>query len=138
MKISEQWLREWVSPALTTEELAHQITMAGLEVDAIEPVAGVFSGVVVAQILSAEPHPDADKLRVCQVSTGSETVQIVCGAPNATGRPEAPLAQVGAVLPGDFNINAAKLRGVESRGMLCAEQELGSAGSLGWIDGACC
>jgi phenylalanyl-tRNA synthetase beta chain len=82
VKISEQWLREWVSPALNTEELAHQITMAGLEVDAIDLVAAEFSGVVVAEIVSAEPHPDADKLRVCQVNTGRETVQIVCGAPN--------------------------------------------------------
>lgn len=125
MKISEQWLREWVSPELSTEELAHQITMAGLEVDAIEPVAGDFSDVVVAQIISAEQHPDADKLRVCQVDAGGETVQIVCGAPNARAGLKAPLARVGAVLPGDFKIKPAKLRGVESRGMLCAEQELG-------------
>ena len=76
-----------------TEELAHQITMAGLEVDAIDPVAGVFSGVVVAEIVSAEPHPDADKLRVCQVNTGAETVQIVCGAPNARAGLKAPLAR---------------------------------------------
>ncbi|HEY7775676.1 MAG TPA: phenylalanine--tRNA ligase subunit beta, partial [Kineobactrum sp.] len=125
MKISEQWLREWVSPALTTAELAHQITMAGLEVDAVEPVAGVFTGVVVAEILSAEQHPDADKLRVCKVNTGSGTVQIVCGAPNARVGLKAPLAQIGAVLPGDFTIKKAKLRGLESQGMLCAEQELG-------------
>jgi phenylalanyl-tRNA synthetase beta chain len=125
VNISEQWLREWVSPDLSTEELAHQITMAGLEVDAIDPVAGAFSGVVVAEIISAEQHPDADKLRVCQVSTGSDTVQIVCGAPNARPGLKAPLAQLGAVLPGDFKIKRAKLRGVESQGMLCAEQELG-------------
>ncbi|RLA51861.1 MAG: phenylalanine--tRNA ligase subunit beta [Gammaproteobacteria bacterium] len=125
MNISEQWLREWVSPELTTQELAQQITMAGLEVDAIDPVAGDFSGVVVAQIVSAEQHPDADKLRVCQVNTGSETVQIVCGAPNARAGLKAPLARVGAVLPGDFKIKQATLRGVESQGMLCAEQELG-------------
>ena len=125
MKISEQWLREWVSPALSSEELAHQITMAGLEVDAIEPVAGAFSGVIVARIVSAEPHPDADKLRVCRVDTGDGTVQIVCGAPNARAGLLAPLARVGAVLPGDFNIKPAKLRGVESQGMLCAEKELG-------------
>jgi phenylalanyl-tRNA synthetase beta chain len=123
--ISEQWLREWVSPDLSTGDLAHQLTMAGLEVDAIVPVAGQFSGVVVAEILSAEPHPDADKLRVCEVSTGAETVQIVCGAPNARAGLKAPLATVGGVLPGDFTIKKAKLRGVESRGMLCAEQELG-------------
>ena len=125
MKISEQWLREWVNPALSSEELAHQITMAGLEVDAIEPVAGAFSGVIVARIVSAEPHPDADKLRVCRVDTGDGTVQIVCGAPNARAGLLAPLARVGAVLPGDFNIKPAKLRGVESQGMLCAEKELG-------------
>ncbi|MEP6390367.1 MAG: phenylalanine--tRNA ligase subunit beta [Halioglobus sp.] len=125
MNISEQWLREWVNPDLTTEDLAHQITMAGLEVDAIDPVAGEFTGVIVAEIISAETHPDADKLRVCQVSTGSETVQIVCGAPNARVGLKAPLAQIGAVLPGDFKIKKAKLRGVESQGMLCAEQELG-------------
>ncbi len=125
MKISEQWLREWVNPGLTSEELAHQVTMAGLEVDAIDPVAGAFSGVVVARIISAEPHPDADKLRVCQVETGGETVQIVCGAPNARAGLLAPLARVGAVLPGDFKIKPAKLRGVESQGMLCAEKELG-------------
>jgi phenylalanyl-tRNA synthetase beta chain len=123
--ISEQWLREWVDPDLNTEELAHQITMAGLEVDAVDPVAGEFDGVVVAEILSAEPHPDADKLRVCQVSAGADTVQVVCGAPNARAGLKAPLATVGAVLPGDFRIKAAKLRGQESQGMLCAEQELG-------------
>jgi phenylalanyl-tRNA synthetase beta chain len=125
VNISEQWLREWVDPELTTQELAHQVTMAGLEVEAIEPVAGSFSGVVIARIVSADKHPDADKLRVCQVDTGNETVQIVCGAPNARAGLMAPLAMVGAVLPGDFKIKAAKLRGVESQGMLCAEQELG-------------
>ena len=126
MIISEKWLREWVSPEMNTEELAHQITMAGLEVDAIDPVAGDFTGVVVAEIVSAEQHPDADKMRVCQVNAGgAETVQIVCGAPNARAGLKAPLATVGGVLPGDFKIKKAKLRGVESFGMLCAEQELG-------------
>jgi len=125
VNISEQWLREWVSPSLTTDALAHQITMAGLEVDSIAPVAGSFSGVVVAEIISAEQHPDADKLRVCEVSTGDGTVQIVCGAPNARAGLKAPLAKVGAVLPGDFEIKKAKLRGLESQGMLCAEKELG-------------
>lgn len=125
MIISEQWLRAWVNPALSTEELAHQLTMAGLEVDAVEPVADKFSGVVVGEILSAEQHPDADKLRVCEVATGDGTVQIVCGAPNARAGLKAPLAQVGARLPGDFKIKKAKLRGVESQGMLCAQAELG-------------
>lgn len=125
MKISEQWLREWVDPALNTEDLGHQLTMAGLEIDAIDPVAGAFSGVVVGEIISAQQHPDADKLRVCEVNTGDSTVQIVCGAPNARAGLKAPLAMVGGELPGDFKIKKAKLRGVESHGMLCAEAELG-------------
>jgi phenylalanyl-tRNA synthetase beta chain len=125
VNISEQWLREWVSPSLTTEALAHQLTMAGLEVESIAAVAGEFEGVVVAEIISAEQHPDADKLRVCQVNTGKETVQIVCGAPNARAGLKAPLAQLGAVLPGNFKIKKAKLRGMESQGMLCAGDELG-------------
>lgn len=125
MKISEQWLREWVDPDIDTEVLGHQLTMAGLELDGIESVAGAFSGVIVAEIVSAEQHPDADKLRVCEVETGDGKVQIVCGAPNARAGLKAPLATVGGVLPGDFKINKAKLRGVESHGMLCAESELG-------------
>jgi phenylalanyl-tRNA synthetase beta chain len=124
MKVSESWLREWVSPDLSTEELAEQITMAGLEVDAIEPVAASFEGVVVGEILSVEQHPDADKLRVCQVAGGDETVQVVCGAPNARAGIKIPFATVGAKLPGDFKIKKAKLRGVESFGMLCAQTEL--------------
>jgi len=124
MIISEQWLREFVNPDLSTEALAEQLTMAGLEVDAVTPVAGEFSGVVVAEVVAAEQHPDADKLRVCTVDTGTETVQIVCGAPNAAAGLKAPLARVGAVLPGNFKIKKAKLRGVESQGMLCAAAEL--------------
>ncbi|MCP4840128.1 MAG: phenylalanine--tRNA ligase subunit beta [Halieaceae bacterium] len=125
MKFSEQWLREWVSPNLSTSDLAHQITMAGLEVDAIEPVAGTFSGLLVAEIVAVEPHPDADKLKVCQVLAGSKTVQVVCGAPNARKGLKAPLATVGARLPGGMEIKSAKLRGIASTGMLCAEEELG-------------
>ncbi|MEM1404539.1 MAG: phenylalanine--tRNA ligase subunit beta, partial [Pseudomonadota bacterium] len=125
MKFNEQWLREWVSPPLSSEELGHQITMAGMEVDAIEPVAGAFNGVVVGEIVEAEQHPDADKLRVCKVNAGDdELLQIVCGAPNARVGLKAPLATVGAVLPDDFKIKPAKLRGVESQGMLCAASEL--------------
>lgn len=124
MKFSEQWLREWVNPALSTRELADQITMAGLEVDAIEPVAGEFSGVIVGEIVAAEPHPDADKLRVCTVNDGSAEFQVVCGAPNARAGIKVPFATVGAVLPGDFKIKKAKLRGVESFGMLCGPDEL--------------
>ena len=124
MIFSEQWLREWVNPSLSSEMLAEQLTMAGLEVDAITPVAGSFEGVVVAEIVTAEQHPDADKLRVCTVNAGDETVQIVCGAPNARVGLKAPLARLGAVLPGNFKIKKAKLRGLESQGMLCAAAEL--------------
>jgi len=126
MKFSEQWLREWVSPALSTQALADQITMAGLEVDAVEPVAAAFSDVVVAEVVGMGPHPDADKLNVCRVDDGSgETVQVVCGAPNVAAGQKVPFARVGAVLPGDFTIKQAKLRGVESRGMICSASELG-------------
>ncbi|MFT6103264.1 MAG: phenylalanyl-tRNA synthetase beta chain [Granulosicoccus sp.] len=125
MKISESWLREWVSPELTTQEMADQITMAGLEVDAIENLSGQLSGVVVAEIMSAEQHPDADKLRVCQVAgVGDELTQVVCGAANARVGIKIPFATVGAVLPENFNIKKAKLRGVESFGMLCGQTEL--------------
>ncbi|HET8902660.1 MAG TPA: phenylalanine--tRNA ligase subunit beta [Saccharospirillum sp.] len=125
MKISEQWLREWVNPDLNAQALMDQITMAGLEVDGAEPVAEAFSGVIVAHITACEPHPNADKLQVCSVDTGEGTVQIVCGAPNARAGIKVALAQVGAVLPGDFKIKKAKLRDVESQGMLCSEKELG-------------
>jgi len=125
MKISESWLREWVNPELNTAELSEQMTMAGLEVDAIEPVAADFSGVIVGEILFAEQHQDADKLRVCQVAgVNGEISQVVCGAPNARVGIKIPFATVGAVLPGDFKIKKAKLRGVESFGMLCAQTEL--------------
>jgi len=125
MKFSEQWLREWVNPAIDTQALMDQITMAGLEVDGFEPVAGKFSGIVVGEVLSVAPHPDADKLRVCQVSDGTNEVQVVCGAPNVRDGMKVPFAVVGAVLPGDFRIKKAKLRGQPSEGMLCSESELG-------------
>ncbi len=126
MKFSEQWLREWVSPQLGTQALADQITMAGLEVDAVEPVAATFAGVVVAEVLEKTQHPDADKLSVCRVDDGSgEPVQVVCGAPNVAAGQKIAFARVGAVLPGDFKIRKAKLRGQESRGMICSASELG-------------
>lgn len=133
MKFSEQWLRELVQPELDAQGLADQLSLAGLEVDDVEAVAGDFSGVVVGEILSAEQHPDADKLRVCQVSNGQETFQVVCGAPNARGGMKTAFAMVGALLPGDFKIKKAKLRGVESMGMLCAEDELGLSDDHGGI-----
>src|SRR5690606_31833056 len=124
MKFNEQWLREWVSPSVDVNELSAQLTMAGLEVDAIEAAAGEFSGVVVGEIVAAEQHPDADKLRVCQVSNGRDTLQVVCGAANARIGLKVPFAQIGAVLPG-ITIKQARLRGVESFGMLCGASELG-------------
>lgn len=124
MKFNEQWLREWVNPSVNVGELSAQLTMAGLEVDAIEPVAAAFSGVVVGQILEAGPHPQADKLRVCRVSDGGDTFQIVCGAANARAGLKVAFARIGAVLP-NVTIKEAKLRGVESFGMLCGASELG-------------
>ncbi|MCQ9423295.1 phenylalanine--tRNA ligase subunit beta [Pseudomonas sp. LJDD11] len=124
MKFSEQWLRGWVSPQVSRDELVARLSMAGLEVDSVALVAGVFSGVVVGEVLSTEQHPDADKLRVCQVSSGSETFQVVCGAPNVRPGLKIPFAMIGAQLPGDFKIKKAKLRGVESNGMLCSAAEL--------------
>jgi len=126
MNISEQWLREWVNPETDTDGLAHQLTMAGLEVDSVEPVAGKFSKVVIGTVLSAEPHPDADKLTLCQVDAGTgEALQIVCGAPNARTDMKAAVALVGARLPDGMKIRAAKIRGVRSQGMLCSARELG-------------
>ncbi len=128
MKISEKWLREWVNPPVSTEELAEQLTMAGLEVDSVEPAAADFEGVLVGHVVKVEPHPNADKLRVCQVDVGAgELLNIVCGAPNVHEGMRAPTAVVGARLPGDFKIKKAKLRGVESFGMLCSAKELGMA-----------
>ncbi len=124
MILSESWLREWVNPDLDSDGLAHRLTMAGLEVDAVTALAEGLSGVIVAEIVAAQPHPDADKLKVCSVNTGSDIVQIVCGAPNAEVGLKAPLAQPGDKLPGGVKIKKAKLRGVESQGMLCSAAEL--------------
>ena len=126
MQFSESWLRSLVNPPISTDELSHRLTMAGLEVEETTLVAPAFSGVVVALIQSAEPHPNADKLRVCMVDVGAAApLQIVCGAPNAAAGLKVPLATVGAVLPGDLKIGVAKMRGVESFGMLCSAKELG-------------
>lgn len=125
MKFSEQWLREWVNPQLDSTALESLLSLAGLEVDDLSPAAGAFSGVVVGEIIQAEPHPNADKLQVCTVNNGQEQIQVVCGAPNARPGLKTAFAQVGAVLPGDFKIKKAKLRQVESFGMLSSEKELG-------------
>ena len=136
MKFSESWLREWVNPALSSDDLAHQITMAGLEVDGVDPVAGEFTGVVIGEVVECGPHPDADKLQVTKISLGDyssttvekgELVDIVCGAKNCRLGLKVAVATVGAVLPGDFKIKKAKLRGVPSFGMLCSESEIGLA-----------
>ncbi|WP_144393529.1 phenylalanine--tRNA ligase subunit beta [Pleionea sediminis] len=125
MRISEKWLREWVNPEVSTDVLAEQLTMAGLEVDAVEVFGDELSGVVVGEIVKAEQHPDADKLRVCEVNVdGEENLQIICGAPNARAGLKVAVATIGTILPGDFKIKKAKLRGVASFGMLCSEKEL--------------
>ncbi len=125
MKFNEQWLREWVQPELEPDALLEQLTMAGLEVDGIEPVAGDFRGVVVARVDDVAKHPNADKLSVCQVNDGETVHQVVCGAPNVRPGLVTAFAKVGAVLPENFKIRKAKLRDVESHGMLCSAQELG-------------
>jgi len=134
MIFSEQWLREWVNPPLTTQNLMDQLTMAGLEVDSFEEVASAFSGVIVAEVVSVEIHPDAEKLRVCLVFDGQSHIQVVCGAVNVRTGLRVPFATVGAVLSsrsGDnvMTIKQARLRGVESNGMLCSAEELGIAES---------
>lgn len=132
MQFSESWLRQYVNPSLDSDALGHAMTMAGLEVEEQHSVAPAFTKIVVAQILSAEQHPDADRLRVCKVDAGSgQELQIVCGAPNARAGIKIPCALVGAELPPaeaggkPFMIKVGKLRGVESQGMLCSGRELG-------------
>jgi phenylalanyl-tRNA synthetase beta chain len=134
MQFPESWLRAFCNPLLSTQELADLLTMSGMEVEELRPVAPPFSGIVVAEILTAEPHPQADRLRVCSVDAGTASpdgpLQIVCGAPNARAGIRVPLATVGAELPPGadgkrLQIGVGKLRGVESRGMLCSARELG-------------
>jgi phenylalanyl-tRNA synthetase beta chain len=128
MKISEHWLREWVSPKLDTTALAEKLTMAGLEVDSVEPVAPPLPKVVVGAVLEVAAHPDADRLRVCKVDIGrSRPVTIVCGAANVAPGVRAPTALPGAVLPNGLTIKASEIRGQKSGGMLCAAAELGLA-----------
>lgn len=128
MKFSENWLRTWVNPDLSSEALGHVLTMAGLEVEALESVAPAFTNVVVGEVLEVVKHPNADRLNVCQVNIGEAApLNIVCGAANVAAGVKVPCARIGAVLPGDFVIKQAKVRNVESFGMLCAEKELGLA-----------
>jgi len=135
MRFSESWLREWVNPKeVDTRTLVAQLTMAGLEVDAVEPAAPPFDGVVIGLVETVEPHPDAVKLRVCRVDAGrGEALQIVCGAANVAAAMKVPVALVGARLPGDLKIKRARLRGVESSGMICSAAELGLAESSAGI-----
>ncbi len=128
MKFSESWLRTFVNPDLSSEALSHMLTMAGLEVEELDPVAPFFSDVLIAEVLEVVKHPDADRLNVCQVNVGAESpVTIVCGAPNVAPGLKVPCALPGAVLPGDFKIKVAKVRGIQSSGMLCSAKELGIA-----------
>lgn len=130
MRFSEAWLREWVNPPIDTQQLADQLSMAGLEVDAVEPAAPAFNGVVIGLVQTIEPHPDAAKLRVCHVDVGQgDPLQIICGAANVAEGMRVAVAMIGATLPGDFKIKKAKLRGVESFGMICSASELGLAES---------
>ena len=136
MQISEAWLREYVNPSISIEQLVEQLTMAGIEVDSVSPAAAVFSGVVVGEVVAICQHPDADRLKICQVAVGeAEPLRIVCGANNVRIGLKIPAALIGAVLPGDFKIKKSKLRGEESFGMLCSEKELGlSANSDGLME----
>lgn len=134
MRFTKQWMTEWLGQPFETESLIRQLTMAGLEVDEVGGVAFDFSGVVVAEVMEAVQHPDADKLRVCQVNDGENQYQVVCGAPNVRPGLKVPFARIGAELGNDkdekpFRIKKAKLRGVESCGMLCSAEELGLAES---------
>ena len=126
MKITYSWMKEFTPLAATPAELARRLTLAGLEVESMEPVAPPFSGVIVGEVLECARHPEADKLSVCQVTTGgSDRLQIICGAPNVRQGLKVAVATVGAVLPGNVHIKRAKLRGLESNGMLCSARELG-------------
>ncbi|MBR5940524.1 MAG: phenylalanine--tRNA ligase subunit beta, partial [Neisseriaceae bacterium] len=128
MQFSYTWLKSWANPNCSADELANMLTMSGLEVEEQNSAAPAFTGVVVAQVKSVEKHPDADRLNVTQVDTGSgELLQIVCGAPNVKVGIKVPCALSGAVLPNDFHIKPTKMRGQQSNGMLCSAKELGLA-----------
>src|SRR5699024_9932318 len=126
MKFSENWLRDLVAIDIDRDALTHRLTMAGLEVEDVEVLGASLDGIVVGEIVAAEKHPQADRLQVCKVAAGSgEPLHIVCAARTARVGLKAPLATIGARMPGDFVIKKARLRGVESFGMLCSAKELG-------------
>ena len=126
MIISENWLREWVNPEINSSQLFEQLTMVGLEVKTVEPASARLEKVIVGELLAVEPHPEADKLSLCQVSNGKNTVEVVCGASNARQGLKVAFAQIGAALPG-LKVKKVKIRGAESYGMLCSASELGIA-----------
>jgi phenylalanyl-tRNA synthetase beta chain len=133
MQFSESWLRSLCNPSLSSEELCHVLTMAGLEVEERRPAGADFSNVVVAHVMSVDKHPDADKLKLCSVDVGEAgPLQIVCGAPNVAAGMKVPCARVGAKLPG-IEIKQAKVRGIESFGMLCSARELGLSDDHGGL-----
>jgi len=126
MKIVESWLREWVNPDLDGKALEHQLTMLGLEVDGVDVEGGGLDGVVVAEVVTVERHPDADRLSVCKVNAGGDdTIDVVCGAPNVRAGMKSPLAVPGVTLPNGIKLRKSKIRGVVSNGMLCSAVELG-------------
>ncbi len=125
MNISTRWLREWVNPKVSDKELSEKLTMAGLEVERLAPVAPPFEGLVVGHVVNCAKHPNADKLSLCEVDIGSvDNLQIICGAPNVRKDLKVVVATVGSVLPNNLKIKRAKLRGVESNGMICSESEM--------------
>src|SRR5262245_48353804 len=128
MKISEQWLREWANPSIDTHTLAQQLSMAGLEVDSVAPVAGNFTNVVVGHVKEVQQHPNAERLSLCKVDVGeTNLLEIVCGASNVRPHLKVAVARIGAKLPGGMEIKKAKLRGALSEGMLCSATELNLA-----------
>lgn len=126
MKFTLSWLKEHLETDLSVDEIADGMTRAGLEVEELTNPADLFAPFKVAEVIDAKPHPDADKLRVCQVNTGDEVLEVVCGAPNARTGMKGIFAPVGTQPPNvDFVLKKAKIRGVESNGMLCSEREMG-------------
>lgn len=133
MRLSLNWLRDYIRISMTAGELADRLTMAGFEVESVEPVSPGFSGVVVAKILSVRPHPNSETLSLCDVTVGGSRLPIVCGAPNVREGILVPLARVGATLPGGYTIKSTRIRGELSEGMLCSEEELGIGGDTSGI-----